>query len=41
MIPALEALERLREGNARFVADIRSHATVVEFFDGIPVQELR
>lgn len=29
MIPAAEALERLRAGNARFVADSRSHATVV------------
>jgi len=29
MLPALDALQRLREGNARFVADIRSHATVV------------
>lgn len=29
MIPATEALARLREGNERFVADIRSHATVV------------
>ena len=28
MISALTALERLREGNARFVADTRSHATV-------------
>lgn len=28
MIPARQALDRLREGNARFVADIRSHATV-------------
>ena len=28
MIPAVEALHRLREGNARFVAEIRSHATV-------------
>jgi carbonic anhydrase len=28
MIPAAEALERLREGNARFVAGIRSHATI-------------
>jgi carbonic anhydrase len=28
MLTALEALERLREGNARFVADIRSHATI-------------
>jgi carbonic anhydrase len=28
MIPADEALERLRAGNARFVSDIRSHATV-------------
>jgi carbonic anhydrase len=27
MLSALEALSRLREGNARFVADIRSHAT--------------
>ncbi len=27
MIPAREALERLREGNRRFVADERSHAT--------------
>src|SRR5687767_12665955 len=27
MIPAIAALERLREGNARFVADVRSHAT--------------
>ena len=27
MIPALEALDRLREGNARFVADVRSHKT--------------
>ena len=27
MIPAIEALQRLREGNARFVADVRSHAT--------------
>ena len=27
MIPAVEALQRLREGNARFVADVRSHAT--------------
>lgn len=27
MLTALQALERLREGNARFVADIRSHAT--------------
>jgi carbonic anhydrase len=29
MIPATEALARLRDGNERFVADIRSHATVV------------
>lgn len=29
MIPATEALTRLREGNKRFVEDIRSHATVV------------
>jgi len=29
MISASEALDRLREGNERFVADIRSHATVV------------
>ena len=29
MIPARQALDRLREGNARFVADIRSQATVV------------
>jgi carbonic anhydrase len=29
MINALQALERLREGNARFVADVRSHATSV------------
>jgi carbonic anhydrase len=29
MIPALQALARLREGNARFAADIRSHTTVV------------
>jgi carbonic anhydrase len=28
MISARQALDRLREGNARFVADIRSHATV-------------
>jgi carbonic anhydrase len=28
MIPARQALDRLREGNERFVADIRSHATV-------------
>lgn len=28
MIPALQALARLREGNARFAADIRSHTTV-------------
>jgi carbonic anhydrase len=28
MITALQALDRLREGNARFVDDIRSHATV-------------
>lgn len=28
MIPALHALTRLREGNARFVADTRSHTTV-------------
>jgi carbonic anhydrase len=28
MIPARQALDRLREGNARFVADIRSHATI-------------
>ncbi len=28
MIPALQALARLREGNARFAADIRSHATI-------------
>jgi carbonic anhydrase len=27
MIPAIEALKRLREGNARFVSDVRSHAT--------------
>jgi carbonic anhydrase len=27
MIPALAALQRLREGNARFVADVRSHDT--------------
>lgn len=27
MIPAIEALDRLREGNRRFVADERSHAT--------------
>ena len=27
MIPAVDALQRLREGNARFVADVRSHAT--------------
>ncbi|HSE27700.1 MAG TPA: carbonic anhydrase [Gemmatimonadales bacterium] len=25
MIPALEALQRLRDGNARFVADVRNH----------------
>ena len=29
MLSALDALDRLREGNERFVADIRSHATVV------------
>lgn len=29
MIPATEALGRLREGNERFVSDVRSHATVV------------
>jgi carbonic anhydrase len=29
MISAAQALDRLREGNERFVADIRSHATVV------------
>jgi carbonic anhydrase len=29
MIDALQALERLREGNARFVADVRSHETSV------------
>jgi len=29
MISAIQALDRLREGNERFVADIRSHATVV------------
>ena len=29
MISAVEALQRLREGNARFAADIRSHATDV------------
>jgi carbonic anhydrase len=29
MLSAREALDRLREGNARFVADIRSQATVV------------
>ena len=29
MLSASEALDRLREGNERFVADIRSHATVV------------
>ena len=28
MIPARQALDRLREGNARFVSDIRSHATI-------------
>jgi carbonic anhydrase len=28
MIPARQALDRLREGNARFVADIRSHASI-------------
>jgi carbonic anhydrase len=28
MIPALEALERLREGNRRFVADVRSRGSV-------------
>ena len=28
MIPARQALDRLREGNARFVADTRSHATI-------------
>ena len=28
MIPAVEALDRLRAGNARFVADARSHATI-------------
>jgi carbonic anhydrase len=28
MIPARQALDRLREGNSRFVADIRSHATI-------------
>jgi carbonic anhydrase len=28
MIPAREALERLREGNRRFVADVRSHDTL-------------
>jgi len=28
MIPAGEALERLREGNRRFVADVRSHDTL-------------
>src|SRR4029434_8093802 len=28
MIPAAEALDRLRAGNARFVSDARSHATV-------------
>lgn len=27
MIPALEALQRLQEGNRRFVADIRSHSS--------------
>lgn len=27
MLSAIQALERLREGNARFVSDIRSHAT--------------
>ena len=29
MLSASEAIDRLREGNERFVADIRSHATVV------------
>ena len=29
MLSASEALDRLREGNERFVSDIRSHATVV------------
>jgi len=28
MIPALEALERLREGNRRFVSDVRRHDTL-------------
>jgi carbonic anhydrase len=28
MIPALQALEKLRDGNERFVADVRSHATL-------------
>jgi carbonic anhydrase len=28
MLSALQALKRLRDGNARFVADIRSHATI-------------
>jgi carbonic anhydrase len=28
MLSALQALERLREGNARFASDIRSHATI-------------
>ncbi|HEX6315200.1 MAG TPA: carbonic anhydrase [Gemmatimonadaceae bacterium] len=28
MLSALQALERLRDGNERFVADIRSHATI-------------
>src|SRR5262245_334103 len=27
MISAIESLQRLRDGNARFVADVRSHAT--------------
>ena len=39
MIPARQALDRLREGNARFAADVRSHATIArrthrDFVDG-------
>lgn len=28
MLPALQALEKLRQGNERFVADVRSHVTL-------------
>jgi carbonic anhydrase len=39
MIPARQALDRLRAGNARFVADIRTHATVARREDLADGQE--